>query len=410
MEHSLWCGGSVYFAFPLTPKLGDDLQNCSSSCGGLVTVTQEQLHILLAAGVKHGASDIHIRVGDPPFYRVRGQLAPLKYDKLTPAHTQAICELIIQDPEVKKDLNHIQEFDTSYSLPGVARFRVNIHRQRGSLSLILRIIPTAIPTIEELGLPPVLRQISDFERGLVLVTGVTGAGKSSTLAAMIRHINEARRVHILTIEDPIEFLHTNQLATITQREIGLDTRSFNVALRAALRMDPDVILIGEMRDAESIDIALKAAETGHIVFSTVHTTDAAKTIGRIIGTFPPEEQFAVRLRLADTLRATVSQRLLPRADGKGRCVAAEIMIVAGLIAEYIRDPLKSSAIKDLIERGRAQYGMQSFDQHLADLYRSKLITLETATAASSSPSDFQRSLSFELSTQKKPNQRQQYHR
>jgi twitching motility protein PilT len=361
-----------------------------------MTVTLEQLHVLLAAGVKHGASDIHIRVGDPPFYRVRGQLAPLKYDKLTPAHTRAICELIIQDPEAKKNVDHLQEYDTSYSLPGVARFRVNIHRQRGSLSLILRIIPTSIPTIEELGLPPVLRQIAEYERGLILVTGTTGAGKSSTLAAMIRHINETRRVHILTIEDPIEFLHTNQLATLTQREIGLDTRNFNVALRAALRMDPDVILVGEMRDAESVDIALKAAETGHVVFSTVHTTDAAKTLGRLIGTFPPEEQFAVRLRLADTLRATISQRLLPRADGKGRCVAAEVMIVTGLIVEYLRDPSKGTAIKDLIERGRSQHGMQSFDQHLVDLYKSRVITLETAIAASSNPSDFQRSLSFEL--------------
>jgi twitching motility protein PilT len=212
---------------------------------------------------------------------------------------------------------------------------------------------------------------------------------------MIRHINEMRRVHILTIEDPIEFLHTNQLATITQREIGLDTRNFNVALRAALRMDPDVILVGEMRDAESVDIALKAAETGHVVFSTVHTTDASKTLGRLIGTFPPEEQFAVRLRLADTLRATISQRLLPRADGKGRCVAAEVLVVAGLVVEYLRDPTKGAAIKDLIERGRSQYGMQSFDQHLVDLYKAKVITLETAVAASSNPSDFQRSLSFE---------------
>ena len=352
--------------------------------------------MLLGAGVKHGASDIHLRVGDPPVYRVRGSLAPLKYERLTPAHTRAICELVIADAEVRKSLDELQEYDTSYSLPGVARFRVNVHRQRGSLSLILRIIPSGVPTLGELGLPPVLSKIAENERGLVLVTGATGSGKSSTLAAMIRHINETRRVHILTIEDPIEFLHQNQLASITQREIGIDTRNYTVALRAALRMDPDVILVGEMRDAESVDIALKASETGHMVFSTVHTTDATKTIGRLLAVFPPEEQHVVRTRLADSLRATISQRLLPRADGKGRAVAAEIMICTGSIQEYLRDPAKAGgAIKDLIEKGRSQYGMQSFDQHLAELYKTGVISLETAVSASSNPSDFQRSLHFE---------------
>ncbi len=355
----------------------------------------EQLTVLLGAGVKHGASDIHLRVGDPPTYRVRGQLAPLKYAPLTPADTLAICTHIVQDPEVKKQLGEIQEYDTSYSVAGVARFRVNIHRQRGSLSLVLRIIPSNVPTVEDLNLPPVVRKIAESERGLVLVTGATGSGKSSTLAAMIHHINATRRCHILTIEDPIEFLHKNNQASITQREIGIDTRNFNVALRAALRMDPDVILVGEMRDAESVDIALKASETGHMVFSTVHTTDAAKTIGRLLGVFPAEEQHAVRLRLSDSLRAIVSQRLLARADGKGRCVAAEVMVTTGSIQEYLRDPSKSSGIKDLIEKGREQYGMQSFDQHLAALYRAGTITLETAMSASSNPSDFQRSLHFE---------------
>ncbi len=356
---------------------------------------QAQLDMLLQAGAQHGASDIHFKVGDPPLFRVHGTLAPLKYDKLKPADTLAICRLIIRDQEVLAKLQDIQEYDTSHSLPGVSRFRVNIYRQRGSLSLILRIIPSKIPTIEDLGLPPVLKTIADNERGMVLLTGATGSGKSSTLAAMIGHINTHRRIHILTIEDPIEFLHQNQKASITQREIGIDTRNYNIALRAALRQDPDVILVGEMRDAESIDIALKAAETGHMVFSTVHTTDAAKTIGRLISVFPAEEQMTVRYRLADNLQSTISQRLLPRADKKGRCVAAEIMVSTKTVQEYIRDPERTDGLKDVIEKGRSQYGMMSFDQHLTDLYRSKVITLETAIEYASNPSDFQRALNFE---------------
>jgi twitching motility protein PilT len=355
----------------------------------------DQLQRLLAAGVQHGASDIHLRVGDPPIYRVRGTLAPLKYDRLTPADTLAITTLLVQDPEVRGRIDALQEYDTSYAIPGVARFRVNVHRQRGALSLVLRIIPAEIPTVDALGLPPVIRTIAENERGLVLVTGATGSGKSSTLAAMIRHVNETRRVHIVTIEDPIEFVHPNLKASVTQREVGLDTKNFNVALRAALRQDPDVILVGEIRDAESVDIALKASETGHMVFSTVHTTDAAKTIGRMLAMFPPEEQDVVRIRLADSLKATVSQRLLPRADGKGRVVALEIMVVTGTVQDYLRDPSKSSGVKDLIEKGRTQYGMQSFDQHLAELYKGGIISLDVALSAASNPADFQRSLAFQ---------------
>ncbi len=356
-------------------------------------MTLEQLQLLLTAGVQHGASDIHFKVGDPPPSRVNGPLVPLKYDKLKPADTNAICQLIVRDASV--DLAHVQEHDTSYSLPGVSRFRVNIYRQRNSLSLVLRIIPQQLPSIEGLGLPPIIQKIADEERGLVLLTGATGSGKSSTLAAMISYINATRRVHILTIEDPIEFLHANQKASVSQREIGLDTKNYNVALRAALRQDPDVILVGEMRDAESIDIALKASETGHMVFSTVHTTDAAKTIGRLVSVFPAEEQQTVRYRIADNLRATISQRLLPRADVKGRAVAAEIMVVTKTVQEYIRDPERTGGLKDVIEKGRSQYGMQSFDQHLTELYRAGKITLEIATEAASNPADFQRALSFE---------------
>ena len=228
----------------------------------------------------------------------------------------------------------------------------------------------------------------------MLVTGATGSGKSSTLAAMIDHINRTRADHILTIEDPIEFLHTNRKSSISQREVGPDTQTFTTALRAALRQDPDVILVGEMRDPETIDIALKAAETGHMVYSTVHTTDAAKTIGRLIGVFPAEEQQQVRLRLSDNLKGVISQRLLPRADGKGRAVAAEVMVATKTVQEHIKDPDKTGSLKDVIERGRDQYGMQSFDQHLTELYQKKAITLEVAKSAASNPSDFERALNF----------------
>jgi twitching motility protein PilT len=362
---------------------------------GPSTITLEAFHKLLAAGTHHGASDIHFRVGDPPTYRVHGALSPLKFDKLKSADTRAICQLVLRDPAVLADLDQLQEHDASYSLPGVSRFRVNIFRQRGSLSLILRIIPSKIPTIADLGLPDAIREIAGFERGLVLVTGATGSGKSSTLAAMISQINHDRRCHILTIEDPIEFLHANAKASVSQREIGIDTRNFNIALRAALRQDPDVILVGEMRDAETVDIALKASETGHMVFSTVHTTDASKTVGRLLGVFPSEEQQAVRYRLADNLKATISQRLLPRLDGKGRAVACEIMIVNKTLQEYLRDPTKTGNLKDVIEKSRTGSGMQSFDQHLAELMKKGVVSRETALQAATNPADLERALQFE---------------
>jgi twitching motility protein PilT len=349
---------------------------------------------LLAVGVQNGASDIHFRPGDPPTYRVNGVLRGLKSDKLTPQHTRQIALNLIGDPRVREEVDALQEHDTSYSVPGAARFRVNIYRQRGSLSAILRIIPAEPPTFESLGLPPVMKTIATLERGLVLVTGATGSGKSSTLAAIIDHINKNDKLHILTIEDPIEFLHRNQQSSISQREIGTDTKSFAHALRAALRQDPDVILVGEMRDLETIDIALKAAETGHLVLSTVHTVDAPSTIQRLVSVFPAEEQTFARLRLADSLKASISQRLLPRADNRGRALALEIMIQTKTIQEYIRDPNRTSLMKDVLEKGRDQYGMQTFDMHLIQLYRGNVISLETAVSAASNPSDFQRALNF----------------
>jgi twitching motility protein PilT len=349
---------------------------------------------LLAHGVKNGASDIHFKVGDRPAYRMDGALRGLKHEVLSPADTRKISEHLVDGDGAQPDLDSIREYDTSYSVKGVARFRVNIYRQRGSLCCILRIIPAEIPSIEGLGLPERIGGFADEERGLVLVTGATGSGKSSTLAAVIDRINQRRAAHILTIEDPIEFLYTNRNSSISQREVGCDTHSFTSALRAALRQDPDVILVGEMRDAETIDIALKAAETGHLVLSTVHTTDAAKTIGRLIGTFPAEEQPAVRLRLAENLRGVVSQRLLARRDGKGRVVAAEIMVATKTVQEYLKDSARTSELKDVIEKGSDQYGMQSFDQHLTRLYRSGAISLDVAKAAASNPADFERALNF----------------
>ena len=356
-------------------------------------MNQELLHKLLAAGVRHGASDIHFRPGAPPMYRVKKMLAPLKADPLRPEHTEALARMIAQNALSRVSLDEVQELDISYSVPGVARFRVNIYRQRGSFAAVLRIIPSEIPTIESLGLPPVLAKISEVERGLVLLTGATGSGKSSTLAAMIHRINQSRMAHILTIEDPIEFLHGNLRSSVSQRELGLDTRNYVTGMRAALRQDPDVILVGEMRDAESFDIALKAAETGHVVFSTVHTTDAAKTVGRVLSVFPSDEQSTVRQRLAENLRATVSQRLLPRADGTGLVVACEVMLVTGSIREVILDPEQGS-IKDLIEQGRQQYDMQSFDQHLTELYTRGVITKDVALEAATNAADFERNLSF----------------
>jgi twitching motility protein PilT len=349
---------------------------------------------ILAHGVKTGASDIHFLVGDRPSYRIDGSLHPVKYKALSASDTRRICETLAESNSAIGDLDEIREIDCSYSIDGVARFRVNIYRQRGSLCCILRVIPTEVAKLAELGLPDRVRGLASEERGLVLVTGATGSGKSSTLAAMIDDINRTRAAHILTIEDPIEFLHSNHRSSISQREVGPDTRTFTTALRASLRQDPDVILVGEMRDAETIDIALKAAETGHMVFSTVHTTDTAKTIGRLVSVFPSQEQHAARIRLADNLKGVISQRLLPRADGKGRAVAAEIMVVTKTVQEYIKDPERAGDLKDVIERGRDEYGMQSFDQHLTELYRKGIVELAVARSAASNPSDFERALNF----------------
>lgn len=346
----------------------------------------------LAAAVKAGASDIHVKAFAQPTLRVHGVLKEVKLEPLTPEGMGRLVGHMLEQAGHEVELRRLKEHDTSYQVDGVGRFRVNILRQKGHFGAVLRVIPNVIPTLEQLGLPQVLQRLAREERGLVLVTGVTGSGKSTTLAAMVNEINRATRKHIVTIEDPIEFLHTDQLARITQREVGSDTESFAMALRAALRQDPDVILVGEMRDAVTIDTALKAAETGHLVLSTVHTTDAAKTIGRIIDVFPHDAQEGVRIRLAENLKATISQRLLRRADNQGRVVAMEIMMMTLTAQEMVKDPSRTPELKDYIERGRDMYGTQSFDQHLIELYQTGVIVLETARAAASNPADFERAL------------------
>jgi twitching motility protein PilT len=349
----------------------------------------------LAAAVKNGASDVHFKVGAAPALRVNGQLLPVKVPALQAEDTRRICGHILGASRYTGNIDELRDHDTSYVLDGVGRFRANVHRSKGALGTIMRSIPFTVPDFQKLGLPKVLEKISQEERGLILVTGVTGSGKSSTLAAIVGYINQHYRKHVLTIEDPIEFLHEDRFSRLTQREIGPDTPNFSNALRAALRQDPDVILVGEMRDAETIEVAIKAAETGHLVLSTVHTTDCYRTISRIIGVFPPEGQTGVRNRLAENLRSSVSQRLLPHASGKGRVVAAEIMVSTLSVVEFIKNVDRTHEIKDYLEKNHDILGTQSFDMHLAKLLREKQISLEVARDAASNPADFERALAFE---------------
>lgn len=344
---------------------------------------------IIKAAVDRGASDLHIKAGDVFRARIDGKLVPLTKQALTPQQTRAIALRLIQNEEVRQRLDQIRDYDCSWGANGIGRFRVNILRQRSSFMIVMRVIPFEVPTFESLRLPPVLERIAEAERGMVLVTGVTGSGKSSTMAALVHQINSHANKHIVTLENPIEFLHRDLQCSVTQREIGVDTDTFALGLRAALRQDPDVVMIGEMRDTETIDIALKAAETGHLLISTVHTPDAQTTISRILAMFPPEEQDIARIRLAESLSAVVSQRLLPRKDGQGRVVAAEVMIVTPTIRELILDPGRVGEIRDYIAEGREQYGMQSFDQHLADLVSDDMVDFDIAVAAASRPADFQ---------------------
>ena len=354
---------------------------------------RDKLHRLLRLGLEKGASDIHFQVGYLPLYRFHGELVELKYKVLTPEDTEQIVQMLIETDPLKRS-PELNELDLAYELPGEGRFRVNISRQRRNLNVVLRVIPPTIKTFGDLNLPGVLADISRLRRGFVLVTGATGMGKSTTLATMINEINRQRKCKIVTIEDPIEFVFEQEKAIITQREIGMDTESFPAALKAALRQDPDCIMVGEMRDLETVDTSLKAAETGHLVFSTIHTADVASTIGRLVSFFPTEEQLQVRARLADNLKAIMSLRLLVNKKQNGRVPAIEIMRSTRSIQECIKDPARTHEMSEFIARGRGER-MQTFDQHLLDLLRANKISVETALNAASNPADFQTKLEME---------------
>ena len=354
---------------------------------------REKLHRLLRLGIEKGASDIHFQVGCLPLYRFHGDLVELRYKVLTPKDTEEIVKILLEDDMPEDGLN-FNELDVAFELPGEGRFRVNISRQRRFFNIVLRVIPLQIKTFQDLNLPSVLKEIAQLRRGYVLVTGATGMGKSTTLATMINEVNQVRKAKIVTIEDPIEFVFTHIKSIITQREIGTDTASFPDALKAALRQDPDVIMVGEMRDLETVDTSLKAAETGHLVFSTIHTGDVASTINRLVSFFPAEEHLQVRARLADNLNAIVSLRLLVNKKRNGRVPAVEVMRSTRTIQECIKDPAKTHEITEYIGRARGE-DMQNFDQHLVDLLRANKISLETAMNAATNPADFRTKLDLE---------------
>src|SRR5688572_13445748 len=347
-----------------------------------------ELNEILQIALRGGASDIHLKAGLPPMFRLDGQLVPLKDGKRLPPEEVARMAFGIMNENQKEKFKTANEVDLAYGVPGLGRFRVNVFQQRGTVGAVLRVIPFKIMSIKELMLPPSLEKIALEERGLILVTGTTGSGKSTTLAAMIDFINATETNHIMTIEDPIEFLIRDKRSIINQREVGVDTMTFSQAIKSALRQDPDVILVGEMRDLETIETALTAAETGHLVMATLHTLDATETINRIISAFPPYQQKQVRLQLASILKAVVSQRLVPRADGKGRVAAVEVLRATARVREMIEDKDRTKEISDAISQGHQTYGMQTFDQSLMSLLKQNLITYEEAIRQATNPDDF----------------------
>lgn len=337
--------------------------------------------------LNNNASDIHLRVGLRPTLRIDGRLHPADDQVLMPQDMEKILSQILTETQLQK-FHQKREMDLALSISKMGRFRINLYKQRGTVGIAIRQVNTIIPTFEELNLPTIVRDISNARHGLIIVTGTTGSGKSTTLASMIEYINSSRAENILTIEDPIEYIYRDKKSIISQREVGGDTDSFANALRHAFRQDPDIVLIGEIRDADTMGIALTAADTGHLVLTTLHTMNAVETISRIISFFPPHQHQQIRLLLAGTLKSVVCQKLLPRSDGPGRVPAVEIMVSTASIRECIIDQLKTPQILDLIESGAIQYGMQSFDQSLMKLFRSGLITYEEAIAHSTNPDDF----------------------
>ncbi len=362
--------------------------------------TAENFKSLMKLGVKHNASDVHLRTDEPPAFRVRGKLKPVESAPLSLDDIKEICQMIIKDPEVLAELHTIGEHDGGLTIEGVCRLRYNYFRYRqGHIGLIFRIIKTEIPTFESLGLCPAVKKISEAPRGLVLVTGATGSGKSTTLAAIINHINQTRGVHIITLEDPIEYVYTSKKARVSQREIGFDSESFEAGLKGALRQDPDIILIGELRDKETVSTALKAAETGHTVYATVHTTDAVQTISRIFSMFAPEEQKEIRKRFSESIHSTISQRLLQGVQKEKLYVAQEIMIAGPGIRECIEGKEDLDKLNTYIassgEQNRGSDDNQSFDDHIYDLFKDGKISKKTAYDAVKSQVDFIKKLSFE---------------
>ncbi|MEJ7624880.1 MAG: type IV pilus twitching motility protein PilT [Pyrinomonadaceae bacterium] len=343
---------------------------------------------LLRMAMSFGASDLHLRAGSFPVIRVTGELKPLSgVSRMTQDETLEMAFSMMSNRQ-KQHFKEVYEVDIGYGVAGLGRFRVNIFQQRNSIGIVARVIADTVRTFAELGLPPILNNIAEENRGLILVTGTTGSGKSTTLSAIVDHINQTRNCHIVTIEDPIEFLHKDKQSFVTQREVDVDTRNFAEALRGSLRQDPDVILVGEMRDLETIETALVAAETGHLVLSTLHTLDAPETLTRIISAFPPYQQKSIRLQLAGLLKAVVSQRLMKSAKGNSRIPAVEVLISTPLIRDYILHEEKTPSIRDAIAAGTSQYGMQTFDQSLFYLYSSGLITLDEALRGSTNPDEF----------------------
>ncbi len=342
--------------------------------------SEAYFHQLLGKATAAHARDVHLKVGQPPGARVRGELIYFRLDPIRPEDTVAVAHHVIGEPQVLRELAMLREYDTSYDVPGVGRFRVNVYRQRGTLAVVMRFIPIAIPTLEGLGAPRACADLALKDRGLVLCVGAAGNGKSSTLAAMIGHMNRNLSRHVVTIEDPIEFLHIDDRSSISQREIGPDTRTFANALRAALRQDPDVIQVGEIRDAETMEIALEAAETGHLVLSTLHTPDVYRTMNRIIS-LSGESAEDLRERLGDALQGIVAQRLLPRADGQGMVLAAEVLMATGSVRETIKRPAGNPPLKELMEGGAHPYGMQTFESHIKALVRDGVVDRETGRGA-----------------------------
>ncbi|MBI1817863.1 MAG: type IV pilus twitching motility protein PilT [Deltaproteobacteria bacterium] len=346
------------------------------------------LNSVLHQGVLQDASDILLKVGVPPAFRLHGDLVPLPdHDPLTHIDLQRAADGLMDEFRRRRFESDMQA-DLAYETPELGRFRVNVFRQRGVLSMVIRVIPSRIRNFTELNLPPVVERIANERRGLVLVTGTTGSGKSTTLAAMVNHINQTRPCHIITIEDPIEYTHRDCLSFVNQREVGYDTIDFAAALKAALRQNPDVILVGEMRDLETIETAIMAAETGHLVMSTLHTLDAPETLTRTISAFPEDQRDQARLILASVIKGVISQRLIPRADGQGMVPAVEVMVSSARVREYVADKNKARDLREVIAQGHTSYGMQTFDQSLMSLYRTGLITYDEALQNASNPADF----------------------